>query len=162
MRGAGGGGRGGSSPPLQAEGSPGEPPPRGRAFRGGPTGRSLQPVLCVGSHLSPVPSNYSQLCPQWGGPPDARPLVPCGGVPCQAGPRMYICGGQVQKLLGSHLSQANVCPGKREARRVAKGWRPPSPPRRERRESAPPEEEAAESPVMGEEGEVEVDVQPGA
>ena len=80
---------------------PGRPPPRGRAFRGGPTGRSLQLVLCVGPHRPPVPSSNSQVCPVRGGPPDVRPPVPCGGAPCQTGPRMCTCGGQVQELLGA-------------------------------------------------------------
>ena len=55
-----------------------------------------------------------------------------------------------------------MCLVKWEARKVAKGWRSPSPPRRERRVSAPPEDKAPESPVTEEEGEMEVKVQPGA
>ena len=69
-------------------------------------------------------------------------------------------GGQVQKLLGTASSQANVCPVKREARRVAKGWRPPSPPRRERG-SAPPKDGTPVSPVVGE-GVMQVEVRSGA
>ena len=60
------------------------------------------------------------------------------------------------------LSQASVCPVKREARREAKGRRSPPPPRRERRASAPPEDETPEIPVTGGEGEMKVEVQPAA
>ena len=49
---------------------------------------------------------------------------------------------------GSQPSQASVCPVKKEARRVAKGWRPPSPPRREWA-TAPPEKGTPESPGPG-------------
>ena len=63
---------------------------------------------------------------------------------------------------GPHLHHANVCQVKREARRVARGWRPPSPPRRERRASTPHEDETPEGLVTGEEGEMEVEMQPGA
>ena len=75
---------------------------------------------------------------------------------------MCACGARCRNCSGPHLSQANVCPVKREAWRVAKGWRSPSPPRRERRASAPPENEAPENPVTGgPEGEMEAEVQPG-
>ena len=62
---------------------------------------------------------------------------------------------------GPHLSQANVCPAKKEARQLPKGWRPPSPPRRVRRATAPPADETPEGPVP-EESEMEIEMQPGA
>ena len=79
--------------------------------------------------------------------------------------RGHSCARVVAKCrncLGPQLSQANVCPAKRAARRMAKGWRSPSPPRRERRASAPPEDETPEGPETGKEGEMEVEVQSGA
>ena len=70
-------------------------------------------------------------------------------------------GGQVQNLWGSRISQANVCPVKKETRQSVEGWRSPSPRRRGRRASAPLEGETAEGPVTEEGGE-EVEVQPEA
>ena len=58
---------------------------------------------------------------------------------------------------GPHLSQANVCPVKKETHQLAKGWRPPSPPHRERRASTPPDSETPGNPVT-EEGETEVEL----
>ena len=64
---------------------------------------------------------------------------------------------------GPHLSQANVCPVKKEARQLAKGWKSSSPPRRERRASTPPEDETPCGPVTGmSEMYPEVERQPGA
>ena len=55
-----------------------------------------------------------------------------------------------------------MCPAKKEARQLAKGWRSPSSPRRERRAAAPPDDETPEGPVTGEEGEMQVEMQSGA
>ena len=79
--------------------------------------------------------------------------------------RDHACAHVVAKCRncsGTHLSQASVCPVKREARRIAKGWRSPSPPQRERRASAPLKDETPGGPGRGSEGEMEVEVQPGA
>ena len=55
-----------------------------------------------------------------------------------------------------------MCLVKMEARRTTKGWRSPSLPRRECRASTPSEDETPAGPVTGREGEMEVEVQPGA
>ena len=52
-----------------------------------------------------------------------------------------------------------MCPAKKEARQLAKGWRSPSQPRRESRATAPPKGESLEGLVTEEDGEMEVEMQ---
>ena len=92
--------------------------------------------------------------------------LPSSGLPSSSldGPQIprapYACAHVVTRCrscAGPHPSQANVCPVKKEARQLARGWRPPSPPRRERA-VAPPEDKISGGPVT-EEGGMEVEVQ---
>ena len=87
--------------------------------------------------------------------------VPSRGAASSGATRAHTRWPGTGAVRGHTSPGANVCLAKREARRFAKGWRSPSPPRRERRASAPPKDETPEGPATGM-GEMEVEGQLGA
>ena len=104
---------------------------------------------CAWGHVAP---QCSAAVPQvrllQGKPPGGRSSAPCRGYRVKRGHACAHVVARCRNCSGPHLSQANACPVKREARRLAKGW-PPSPPRREYRGLASPEDETPEGPATG-------------
>lgn len=110
-----------------------------------------------------APDAFCSRCFAWChiGPRCTAAVPRCS--PCEEGHRAadhrHPIDGKCRNCQGPHLSQANVCPEKRDARQVAKGWRSP-PPRRQRGTPPPPDNTPSGAPASSKEVEVGMEEDP--